>query len=335
MVSYADLVSSPTPLLNLTTHQLQYLATVSRTDTMAEAAEQLQITPSALSQGLSELERRLGLTLFERHGRNRILNPSGREAAAHADRVLASVHDLTVWAGATAEGRRGLVRLGLIDIAAVNYFPNTLIGFRNDRPAVELRLSVGPSASLVAQLVAGQLDAAVIVDPPTGVGRNEQQQNLGSAIDTIELLTEDLAIYAPTPLGDEAVKRRRVGKPSTWGPWVTFPPQSHTRSHIAAALRELGAEFRVEAESNQPEVLRQMVNLGMGWTVLPVLQAEAEPNPLVRARRQPLLTRRLVIAKRSEAPADPAVDELIERLLEQAGGPTAVSTIGSSAETTP
>jgi DNA-binding transcriptional LysR family regulator len=289
---------------------------------MAEAAELLSITPSALSQGLSELERRLGLDLFERQGRNRVLTVQGQEAAAHADRILASVRDMTLWADAAAKGETGLVRLGLIDIAAVNYFPETLIAFRAERPAIELRLSVGPSASLVSQLVSGQLDAAVIVEAsasPSPILTDDGQGDDASALTTVELFHEELAIYAPVDPGDDRTARRRVGKPSTWGPWVTFPPQSHTRGLVAAALRELGAEFRVEAESHQPEVLRQMVNLGMGWTVLPVLQAETEPNPLIRARRRPLLTRRLVIARRRGTPTDPATSELIARLRQRAG----------------
>lgn len=311
---------------------------------MAAAAEQLQITPSALSQGLSELERRFGLTLFVRQGRNRVLTAQGREAAAHADRILASVRDLSVWAGASARGERGLVRLGLIDIAAVNYFPETLIAFRAERPAIELRLSVGPSASLVSQLMAGELDAAVIVEPPnrnrssapgSAGGEGPTDDAADSALTTIELFTEELAIYAPVAPGEDSTKRRRVGKPSTWGPWVTFPPQSHTRSHVAAALRELGAEFRVEAESHQPEVLRQMVNLGMGWTVLPVLQAEAEPNPLIRARRQPLLTRRLVVAKRRGTPDDPATDDLIDGLVDRAARLSTDGVVGTSTEAKP
>ena len=303
-------MSASGPLLNLTTHQLQYLAMVSRTETMAEAAEQLQISPSALSQGLTELERRLGLQLFERHGRSRVLTPQGREAAAHADRILASVRDLTLWAEATSKGETGQVRLGLIDIAAVNYFPDTLIAFRAERPAIELRLNVAPSATLTDQLLTNQLDAAVIVEPPEGLSTNGE-------LEMIELLTEELAIYAPADPGADPATTR-VGKPSTWGPWVTFPPQSNTRRHVAAALRELGAEFAVVAESNQPEVLRQMVSLGMGWTVLPVLQAETEPNPLVRARSKPLLTRRLVIAQRQGAPTSPATAELTDRLSQRA-----------------
>lgn len=293
-------------MLNLTTHQLQYLVTVSRTETMAEAAAELHISSSALSQGLSELERRLGIELFRRQGRSRTLTGQGREAVGHAERILAATRDLTIWVDGTRKGERGQVRLGLIDIAAVNYFPETLIEYRAARPQIELQLSIGPSANLTAQLLDGQLDAAVIVAPLESTGSATPDLSL------VELFTEELAIYAPGAVpGGPPVP---LDEPSRWGPWITFPPESHTRRHIARALRELGAEFRVEAESHQPDVLRQMVNLGMGWTVLPVLQAETEPNPLRRAREQPLLSRRLVIATRAGSPQDAALTELLDRL---------------------
>ena len=295
---------------NLTTHQLQYLVTVSRTETMAEAAAELHISPSALSQGLSELERRLGLDLFQRQGRSRTLTAQGEEAVRHAERILAATQDLNIWVDGTLKGERGQVRLGLIDIAAVNYFPETLIEYRAARPQIELQLSIGPSANLTTQLLDGQLDAAVIVAPLEPAGSTAPDLTL------VELFTEELAIYAPGEVpGGPPVS---LDEPSRWGPWITFPPESHTRRHIARALRELGAEFRVEAESHQPDVLRQMVNLGMGWTVLPVLQAETEPNPLRRAREQPLLSRRLVIATRTGGAKDAALAELLDRLQNKA-----------------
>ena len=85
-----------------------------------------------------------------------------------------------------------------------------------------------------------------------------------------------------------------------------FPEESHTRALIAEALRGIGATVDVVAESNQPEVLREMVTLGMGWTVLPIVQAESGPNPL--GRRRALVQRELVAAVRADAIADPAVD---------------------------
>jgi DNA-binding transcriptional LysR family regulator len=70
----------------------------------------------------------------------------------------------------------------------------------------------------------------------------------------------------------------------------------------------------IVAESHQPEVLREMVRLGIGWTVLPITQAEREPTPLRRARRAPLTTRTLVAARRADALDNPAADRLLSRL---------------------
>lgn len=316
-------------LLGVTTQQLQYLVTMDRVDTLSQAAAEMNVSTSALSQALSELERRVGLTLFERKGRARSLNHRGREMVAHAERILGATRDLTLWAQQAGQGRQGALRLGLIDIAAVGYFPDTLVRYRSDHPQVELHLTVAPSGSLVEQLSDGRLDLAVVVEPlaPPGSDQDQNQdqdQDQATSVgdqapgerplpghpDLVasELLIEELAVYAPPDRQDQRLP------PSRWGPWVTFPPESHSRRHIAAAVRALGAEFRVEAESNQPEVLRQLVNLGLGWTVLPVLQAEAEPNPLVRARKAPLLARRLVAARRRSTPIDPVTSELVARL---------------------
>lgn len=303
-------------LLNVTTHQLQYLVTMDRVDTLSQAASELGVSTSALSQALTELERRTGLTLFERRGRARSLNTRGREMVGHAERILGATRDLTLWAQEAAQGRRGSIRLGMIDIAAVGHFPDTLLRFRRDRPDADLHLTVAPSAALVEQVSDGRLDLAVMVEPldtnqTAVVERDDQtERDLPGHPDLVatDLLVEELAVYGPP----DSTGRRQP--PARWGPWVTFPPGSHTRRLIADAVRDLGADFRVEAESHQPEVLRQLVNLGLGWTVLPVLQAETEPNPLIRARRAPLLTRRLVVVRRRATPLDPVSVELIERL---------------------
>lgn len=325
-------------LLNVTTHQLEYLVTMDRVETLSQGAKQLGVSTSALSQALSELERRTGLTLFERRGRARSLNARGREMVAHAERILGATRDLTLWAQEAAQGRRGSIRLGLIDIAAVGHFPDTLLRFRSDRPDAELHLTVAPSGALVEQVSDGRLDLAVVVEPTVhssaeaeaeaevdadadaddsveGAGHRIERSLPGHPdLAATDLLVEELAVYGPPE------NRGRRPPPSQWGPWVTFPPGSHTRHLIATAVRAIGADFRVEAESHQPEVLRQLVNLGLGWTVLPVLQAETEPNPLVRARLAPLLSRRLVAVRRRATPIDPITAELVERLRRAGAG---------------
>ena len=114
---------------------------------------------------------------------------------------------------------------------------------------------------------------------------------------TEPLLSEDLAVYAPDG-------RRQPGPSAGWGPWVLFPRSAHTRAVTEAALRRRGAPLEVVAESHQPEVLCEMVRLGLGWSVLPVTQAEWGDRPLTGC--EVLARRRLVTARRRGAAPHPA-----------------------------
>ncbi|MCB1005414.1 MAG: LysR family transcriptional regulator [Acidimicrobiales bacterium] len=287
----------PAALPALTVAQLEYLVAVDEHRTWAEAAASLGVTPSALSQGLAELERRLGLALFARDGRQRRRTPAGDEVLRYATDVVARTAELAGWAERARAGSTGRVRIGMIDAAAVGHFADDLRRYRDERPDVDLRLQVAPSAELLEAVSSGSLDAAVVVEPAAVTGTLALEP----------LLVEPLRVYAPA---DAA----RVG-PSGWGPWVLFPAASHTRALVTEALRRAGAPVDVVAESNQPEVLRAMVQLGLGWTVLPVAQAETGPDPLVPVRATPLVQRRLVLARRHGAPPDPAVDALRHALL--------------------
>ena len=285
-------------LPNLTVQQLEYMVAAAASPTRAAAAAGLGVTPSALTQGLAELERRVGVPLFERHGRQTRLRPQAAEVLAHARRVVAETRDLARWAETRRSGSAGTVRLGTIDAVAVHHRAAAIRRHRGVSPDLDLRLTVAPSGALLDSLRVGDLDLVVCVesaDPPVG-------------IDTVICLEEPLHAYAP----DGAA----VGAPATWGPWVTYPDGSHTRSVIAAGLMAVGAPFEVVAESNQPDVLREMVRLGMGWAVLPEAQAEAGVESLERVRRLPIGVRRLVVARRSGASPDAAVEALATVLVE-------------------
>ena len=97
-----------------------------------------------------------------------------------------------------------------------------------------------------------------------------------------------------------------------WGPWVSFPIGSFTRQLIRAALTSEGRSFNVVAESHQPEVLREMVLLGMGWAVLPRIQAERAPAALRPIKPEPLLQRQLVAATRLMGTKNSAASALID-----------------------
>lgn len=288
--------TTPHGLPDISIRQLEYLVAVADSPTWASAADSVGVSASALSQGLSELERRIGVALFESVGRRRLLRSTAQPALDHARQVVSLTRDLTRWADRLESAQSGRISVGMIDVAAVEYFPAVLRSFRNDRPDVELRLSVAPSRRLLDDLQGGRLDIVVCVAPPAPV----------AGIETTALMSEPLVVYAPPKV--------KIGPASTWGPWVLFPDDSHTRQLIVDQLARLGAPVEVTAESHQPEVLREMVVLGLGWTVLPRSQGESSTmSPTVG---QQLLERDLVIATRTGSVRDPAADALATALLE-------------------
>ncbi len=281
-------------LPDLSIRQFEYLVAVDEHETWAEAAAAVGVSPSALSQGLAELERRVGVELFERAGRRRVLRADARPVVDHARQVLALTGDLVRWADRVDRGVTGSVRLGMIDASAVMYHSTVLRQFRRDRPDVELHLTVAPSSELLEQLLAGRLDAAVCVEPPAFV----------PGLELTPLMTEQLSVYGPPG--------RSGDDPESWGPWVLFPRGSHTRAVVEAALVDRGADTAVAAESHQPDVLKEMVGMGLGWTVLPRAQAEHGERPL--ADGIPLAERHLVLVTRTAAISHAALDALTDRL---------------------
>jgi DNA-binding transcriptional LysR family regulator len=284
----------PATLPDLTIRQLEYLVAVADEPTWALAAQRVGVTPSALSQGLAELERRIGVPLFESQGRRRVLRRSAAPVLDHARRMLALTRDLVDWSNRVREARQGRVRVGMIDVAAVVHCTDAIAAFRRDHPEVELTMSVAPSATLLDDLGNGVLDLVVCIEPPEP----------RDGIEVEELLRESLAVMAPPGT--------RIGEPDGWGPWLTFPAGSHTRELILGALGRQGAPPAIAAESHQPEVLVQMVRLGLGWTVLPVAVPTGGPEPIVVGPA--IVERALVLARRSGALLDPAVSELERRL---------------------
>ncbi len=286
------------PGLSLTIQQLEYLAAVDRNTTWSGAAAELGVTTSALSQGIAELERRVGLRLFERDGRRRVPSADHAEVLAYATSVLAATDDLARWVDDRRSGRSGPLRVGMIDAAATHHFRDELRRFRRTAPGVELHLRVAPSGELLDALARAELDLAVCVSPPAPV----------PGVHCTEVREDPMDVLAPPDsFGD---------RPSAWGPWVTFPAGSHTRRVIADRIAAAGADFEVVAESHQPEVLREMVLLGVGWTVLP-RTGPGLPDPgaagprAVRTVRAGFASRTLVVARRAAGAPHAAADALV------------------------
>lgn len=286
--------------LNVHLQQLAYFLAASRAPSWSEAAKELHISQPALSQSLRELERRLGVTLFEREGRHQRLTALGEEVARFAHSVLAQTESFAGRLESMRRGRAGRLRVGMVDAACLYVLPGALQAFQEENPEVELLLTVDASGPLLAKLRHFDLDLAVVVGPAEAPDLHVRP-----------VAEEKLHIYRKRGLRDDPHQAA----------WVLYPSGSHTRRLIDAGLARAGIVPRIAIESNNPQVLRQMVAMGFGWAVLPEAVANSpvagtlETPQLEHVGKEPLLIRPLVAAIRADAPEDPRV----ERLLELAG----------------
>ncbi len=284
-----------------TSAQLGYLLAAIETGSWTAGAEALGVTTSAFGQGLRELENRLRLVLFDKVGRRRVPTAEAHGVAEHARRILGAYEGLDRWVANTLEGATGAIRAGMIDTAAIHHFGDTLVRFRRVHPELELRLSVRPSAQLIDELRRDEHDVIVSVEPPES-----------HDLDCTELVAEPIYVYGPDGAAKSSVEQ--------WGPWVTFPEDSLTRNLAAQTLQAQGVVFDVVAESSQPAVIREMVRLGMGWTVLPAVDAEREPHALDRAVQQPIASRTLSLIRLRDRTPSPALQRFIAMMMSESLG---------------
>lgn len=269
--------------------QLAYLREVGRSGSLTEAAGRLGLSQPALSQSLTDLERRVGVPLFERSGRRRVLTEAGREAVLAAAEVLDRLDALRDRIEAGARGEAGTLRVGMIDAASLYLLPEAIRAYHEAHPSVDLRLVVDTSEELLRRLRGFDLDVAFVVGPPD------------DDLSAVAIVEEELHLYrsAASPLEARDAE------------WALYPAASRTRQLIEEALAREGIRPRVTLESANPEILRQMVALGLAWSVLPAAVAESGRAVLVRAREAALVSRTLVAVRRLTAPPDARVEALV------------------------
>ncbi len=285
------------PPLNF--RSLRCLQEVERCGTFTEAAWQLGISQPALSQSLAELSKRLGVALFRKDGRRRVLTEPGQRVAGYADRVIGQTTDLLRWLERWEKGDVGSLRVGMIDTVGLYTLPSGLSRLQEELPEIDLQLVVAESAELLSMVDDYQLDLAFVVGP---AGRRYESK---------PITVERMHVYSP-PEYPPVAPRGTEGYEATPEGWALYPPGSRTRLLIDHGLAQLGIRPEVALESAHPTVLRQMAVLGYARTVLPRQVAEGGEAGS-RLQEGPLVALRVIEAVwRRDTDLDPRSARLLE-----------------------
>jgi len=150
---------------NATFRQLRVFNEVARHLSFARAAENLHLTPPAVTMQVKELEGHVGMPLFERQGKQVSLTTTGEYMLVYTRRILATVKDAEDAAARLQRAETGVLTIGMVSTA--KYFMMKMLAeFRSKHVGVELKPVIGNRDQLVQMLQNNEVDIAVMGRPP-------------------------------------------------------------------------------------------------------------------------------------------------------------------------
>lgn len=243
------------PLRHATLHQLRIFAVLARHLNMTRAAEELHLTPAALSIQVKQLAEAIGAPLHEQIGKRLFLTEAGRLADAASRDVLERLDRLVTELAETRGLERGSLRLSMVSTA--KYLVPRLLGeFCRAHPGIEVALEIINRDEILARFAQNYDDLYIMGRVPEG---------LGAVVQTF--MDNPLVMLAPAghPLaGSGTIDPARLAGEN----FILREEGSGTRLAAEHFFSTHGLRPRVRMTLGSNEAVKQSVAGGLGLAVL-------------------------------------------------------------------
>lgn len=237
--------------------QLECFCAVARAGSFTKAAEELGMAQPSLSEQIARLEQGLGAALFERLNRRIELTPLGEAILGKAQALLEDAAALPEHFERAREGVHGPLRVGAIPTILPYFLTPILKGFMDCYPDVDLHVREGTTSELVALVLDGLLDVAVLSLPVEGAGLVMK-----------ELFRDPLFLAVPEdhPLAaEEKVLLRRLSEER-----LLILKDGHClRDETLAICDRARARFTGHFEADQFLTIFELIRAGFGVSIVP------------------------------------------------------------------
>lgn len=149
----------------ITLRQLEFALAVSKHRHFKRAAEDCNISQSALSLGIAELEKQLDTQIFERNNKQVLITPIGQEILTRAQRVFSEINDLTTRAHSHQTPLAYPMTVGIIPTIAPYLLPKVLPALKENHPNFRMTIVEQQTERLLEQVRYGHIDTAIIALP--------------------------------------------------------------------------------------------------------------------------------------------------------------------------
>ena len=226
------MVRSLTGLHRVSIRQLRLVAAIADVGTMVRAGEAVGLTQSAVTKAVRDLERDLGVDLFERGNRGVTPTIYGDALVTHARRVLAQLEHAAEEIDDLAHGAGGRVAIGTLLAASAWLLPTAIARLRAERPRVVVDVVEGTNDRLQPMLLRGDLDMVV--------GRLSEFRHR-AGVHQEPLYSEEVVVLARP---DHPLARREPLNLADLqkADWILPPPETTLRRQLEKAFFDAGLD---------------------------------------------------------------------------------------------
>jgi len=263
--------------MNVTLRQLRVFRSVAHTRNFSRTGEAIGLTQPAVSRAIVELERGMGVRLLDRTTREVALTEAGRSLAARLERALDELDATLADVAGLADADGGKVRVASSPTLSAYLMPACIAACARAAPRVRFLLFDRIQQEVLEGVRGGEVDFGVVIEP--------------TAFDDLyceAILQEPFVVV--TPARHRLARLANVRWKALDGePLVLLDGASGSRRYVDEALARHGAACKVEQELSHPTTVFQMVEAGIGLTVMP--QLAVPPGGLHGLEVRPLLPR--------------------------------------------
>ena len=286
--------------------KLRHLATfhaVMEEGSVSKAADRLGLSQPAVSIALTRLEEMLGYPLFHRSKGYFVPRPEAQKLLEDAEIAILAFERFGANAKLIGSGDRGLVRIGSIGSAANNFIPEVSAAFFGDRTDVELDVQVRSSAQIAHLVGNGQLDIGIVEAPVAA----HSVRAINFRLPCLCIMRQDDTLANLDFVTPADMAQRRIISVS----------QNHILDrHLRRAFEDAGLVWRSDLRAYFFNIMRRMVDKGLGVSIVDSLNARADIKDMVTFRPfKPDLTYELAVITRTDSELPPSTRLYLESIL--------------------